>query len=81
MSTIVKLTAGGMITLPAKIRQKYKLAPGDSVAIIESPDGLLIVPVVPLEKLVNQEEASIAAEICRELVEEHRTEQKKGNSR
>ena len=77
MSTIVKLTAGGMITLPAK----YKLAPGDSVAIIESPDGLLIVPVVPLEKLVNQKEAFIAAEICRELVEEHRKEQEKGNSR
>ncbi len=80
MSTIVKLTSGGMITLPARIRQKYKLTPGDSVAIIESPDGLLIVPVVPLEDLANPKEASIAAEICHELIEDHRKEQQSENS-
>lgn len=81
MSTIVKLTSGGMITLPAKIRQKYNLVPGDSVAIIESPDGLIIVPVMSLEELANRKEAPIATEICRELIDEHRKEQNKENSR
>lgn len=80
MSTIVKLTSGGMITLPARIRQKYKLTPGNFVAIIESPDGLFIVPVLPLKDLANPEEASIAAEICRELIENHRKEQQPENS-
>jgi len=80
MSTIVKLTSGGMITLPAKLREKYHLSPGDSVAIVESPDGLLIIPVMPLEKLVNADEASVSAAICRELIEEHRKEQEREGS-
>ena len=75
MMTKVKLTSGGMITIPAVFREKYELKPGDSIAVIESPDGLLLIPVVPLDKLQDSSEVPIAREICNDLIEEHRREQ------
>ena len=71
---IVTLTTSGMITLPAEIRQRYGLQPGDKVAIVDSPEGLLLVPVLPMERLQDVSEKSIAARACRKLEEERRAE-------
>jgi len=35
---------------------------------------------MPLEKLVNVDEASVSAAICRELIEEHRKDQERDGS-
>jgi len=33
-----------MISIPAKLRQKYNLKAGDEVEIVETEEGLIIIP-------------------------------------
>lgn len=77
---VMTLTSSGMITLPAKIRQRYDLQPGDKVVIVDSPEGLLLIPIIPLEKLQNPAEKAIAAKICRDLALERRAERQAEDS-
>lgn len=42
MSNLAKLTAAGQISLPADIRKKLKLSPGDFLLIEVTDDGRLI---------------------------------------
>lgn len=70
---IVRLTTNGMVTIPRKIRDKYGIKPKDQISIIDSPDGIIIIPVKPIETLTT--EKGIANAICNELIQEHRQEQ------
>ncbi len=42
---VATLTSKGQITLPAAVRKKLGLAPGDQVDFVESGDGFALVPV------------------------------------
>ena len=41
---IVRIHGNGQITLPAEVRRRLGLKQGDLVAIVETPDGILITP-------------------------------------
>ncbi len=71
---IVRLTTNGMITIPRKIRDKYRIKPKDQISILDSPEGIIIIPIKPIESLKTEKE--IANAICNELIFEHRQEQK-----
>jgi AbrB family looped-hinge helix DNA binding protein len=48
-----KVQAKGQVTIPADIRERWGLRPGDLVAFVETEDGVLISPqeVVAMEAL------------------------------
>ncbi|MEM2480330.1 MAG: AbrB/MazE/SpoVT family DNA-binding domain-containing protein, partial [Candidatus Bathyarchaeia archaeon] len=45
------ITEKGTVTIPAEIRRKYNLRKGSRVEFVETDEGILIIPVVPLEEL------------------------------
>ena len=54
--TTVKIRSKGTITIPAKLRKKYKLEEGQTLTIIDLSKGaILLTPkVFQVEKLANQ---------------------------
>lgn len=48
MKTTLNITARGVITLPAKLRQAMGLAANDQLIAETTPDGLLLKPAVTL---------------------------------
>jgi AbrB family looped-hinge helix DNA binding protein len=70
----VKISSKGMISIPAKLRHRYNLKPGDEVEFIETDEGLVLVPVVPLEKLINPANKERIYKIVRELKIEQQEE-------
>lgn len=47
--TTIKVRQKGQITLPNKLRQKYKLEAGTLLEVHERPEGMLLQPVGALE--------------------------------
>jgi AbrB family looped-hinge helix DNA binding protein len=43
MNAEAKITSKGQITLPAGVRDRLKVGPGDSVVFMEGPDGRVVV--------------------------------------
>lgn len=41
---LVRVQEKGQVTLPASIRQRLGIRKGDLVAVVETPDGILITP-------------------------------------
>lgn len=46
-----KVTEKGMITLPIDLRRKFKIAKGNQVEIVETDDGILVIPIPTLPEL------------------------------
>ncbi|MBC7130092.1 AbrB/MazE/SpoVT family DNA-binding domain-containing protein [Candidatus Bathyarchaeota archaeon] len=70
------VTEKGTVTIPAEIRRKYGLRKGSRVEFVETDEGILIVPIVPLESLygVDGVEKEKVYGIIKELQEERRKE-------
>jgi AbrB family looped-hinge helix DNA binding protein len=70
------VTEKGTVTIPAEIRKKYGLKKGSVVEFIETDEGILLIPVVPLEELFGIDKARKEEiyQIIRELQEERRRE-------
>jgi AbrB family looped-hinge helix DNA binding protein len=62
-----KITKNGMINFPAEIRKKLNLQPGDEVGFLDTPEGLIVVPVRDIISLTNPQELHIAKEIISEV--------------
>ncbi len=74
------VTEKGTVTIPAEIRRKYKLTKGSRVEFIETDEGVLIVPAIPLEKLfgADSEVREKVYQMIKELQEERRKEASDG---
>lgn len=70
------ITEKGTVTIPAEVRRKYKLRKGSRVKFIETDEGILLVPVIPLKDLFGADKNSkeIVYQMIRELQEERRRE-------
>ncbi|WP_288007705.1 AbrB/MazE/SpoVT family DNA-binding domain-containing protein [Thermofilum sp.] len=70
------ITAKGTVTIPAEIRRKYKLKKGSRVKFVETEEGILLVPIVPLEELfgIDKDAKEMVFEMIRELQEERKRE-------
>jgi AbrB family looped-hinge helix DNA binding protein len=70
------ITAKGTVTIPAEIRRKYKLKKGSRVKFVETEEGILLVPIVPLEELfgIDKDAKEMVFEMVRELQEERKRE-------
>ena len=48
MSTTVQVRQRGTLTLPAEIRQKYGIEPGDTFRIVDLDGMFILTPMVPM---------------------------------
>lgn len=70
------VTEKGTVTIPAEIRKKYNLRKGSRVEFVETDEGILLVPTVPLENLFGADKAikETVYGMIKELQEERRKE-------
>lgn len=70
------MTEKGTITIPVEVRRKLGLTKGSQVEFLETDEGVLIVPVVPLEALkgIDRDKKSVVREMIHEIQEERRRE-------
>lgn len=70
------ITEKGTVTIPAEVRKKYKLRKGSRVKFIETDEGILLVPVIPLEDLFGADKnfKKTVYQMIKELQEERRRE-------
>ena len=70
------VTGKGTVTIPKEIRERLHLKKGSRVEFVEADEGVLIVPVVPLEDLrgVDRDREEVVYRMIRELQAEHRRE-------
>jgi len=70
------VTEKGTVTIPAEIRKKYNLRKGSRVEFVETDEGVLLVPTVPLENLFGADKAikETVYGMIKELQEERRKE-------
>jgi len=70
------ITEKGTVTIPSEIRKRYSLKKGSRVEFVETDEGVLIVPVIPLEDLfgADKDQKEIVYKMIRALQEERRGE-------
>jgi len=70
------ITEKGTVTIPAEIRMKYNLKKGSKVKFVETDEGILLIPVVPLEELFgsNGNKKELVHKMIEELQEERMAE-------
>lgn len=70
------ITEKGTVTIPAEIRKKYKLRKGSRLEFIETDEGVLLVPAIPLEDLFGADKdiKETVYQMIKELQEERRRE-------
>ncbi|OLS21361.1 MAG: hypothetical protein HeimC3_36060 [Candidatus Heimdallarchaeota archaeon LC_3] len=69
---IGKISSKGTIVIPSKLRKKYNLIPGNEVEFIDTEEGIVIVPIVPIEHLIDQKNMKKTVKLINELEEERR---------
>jgi len=76
MGQVATVTSKSMITIPARIREKYRIKQGSKFEFVEYEDGLLLVPVKTLRELRGsfKPHEKVMREAIRELEGEHREE-------
>jgi AbrB family looped-hinge helix DNA binding protein len=74
------ITEKGTVTIPAEIRKKYRLKKGTRVEFIETSEGVMIVPVLPLKDLFGSDKDSkdTVYRMIREIEDERRREISEG---
>ncbi len=50
MNKTINMTNRGMITIPASIRKSHNLHDGQSIAIIDQKDRIILIPLIDFEK-------------------------------
>ncbi|MHA1990822.1 MAG: AbrB/MazE/SpoVT family DNA-binding domain-containing protein [Candidatus Hodarchaeales archaeon] len=69
-----KITKNGMINIPAELRKKLKIKAGDTISFVETPEGMMIVPIKNIFELTDPKEYQIAKEIIREITKDRKEE-------
>jgi len=70
------ITEKGTVSIPSEIRTKYGLRKGAKVEFIDTQEGIVIVPVVPIETLFGADKSrkKLVRDMIREIHEERRRE-------
>ncbi|MEM3048954.1 MAG: AbrB/MazE/SpoVT family DNA-binding domain-containing protein [Candidatus Bathyarchaeia archaeon] len=76
MAETATVTSKCMVTIPAKIRRKYRIREGMKVEFIELEEAVLMMPLRSLKELkgVDRKHEEALREAIRELNKEHRME-------
>lgn len=79
MSYIATVTSKSMVTIPSEIRKKYKIKEGMKVKFVESPSGVLMIPIPQFDELrgIDRQHSDLLIQAIKELELEHREEARK----
>lgn len=69
------ITGKGTVSIPSRIRKKYGLQKGAKAEFMDTEEGIMIVPVVPIEDLFGAD--SFRKKLVREMIREIREEQRR----
>jgi AbrB family looped-hinge helix DNA binding protein len=76
MGQVATVTSKSMVTIPARIREKYGIREGSKVEFVEAEDGIHMIPLKSLRELRGafKGHEKVMREAFRELEAEHRRE-------
>lgn len=76
MGQVATVTSKSMVSIPARIRERYGIHEGSKLEFVESDEGVLLVPVKSLFELRGafKSHEKLIREGIRELEREHRKE-------
>ncbi len=67
-----KISSKGTVVIPSKLRQKYNIKAGNEVEFIDTEEGIIIVPVVPIENLVDKKYMKKTIELVKRLEQDRK---------
>ena len=70
----VKVTRKGQVTIPIEQRRKYSIRQGMKLIVKDSPQGILLSPVTPLENLAGVDAGRITVEEMKKRLDKMRSE-------
>ena len=79
MDTTVQVRQRGTLTLPASLRERYKIKPGDTFRVVDLDGILVLTPMVPMVPELAREierarvEADLSVEDMLDALQEQRT--------
>ncbi len=74
MGKTVTVTSKRMITIPAEIARKYGIEKSMKLEVVDTGKGILLIPIVPFEKLFGVDDKKLAKEIISEIHKERKEE-------
>ena len=71
---IVKVTRKGQVTIPIEQRRKYRIRQGMRLLLQDSPHGILLTPVIPLEDLAGIDAGRVTVDEMKRKLDRMRSE-------
>jgi AbrB family looped-hinge helix DNA binding protein len=71
---LFKVTSGGRVTIPAKLRQKYNFKPGTRVNFVVEGDGIKMIPLTKETIKDNAGFLKMRGKLLKSLMEEKKRE-------
>jgi AbrB family looped-hinge helix DNA binding protein len=71
---IVKVTRKGQVTIPVEQRRRYRIREGMKLLVRDSPQGILLSPVTPLEELAGADAGRVTVEEMKRMLDKMRSE-------
>ncbi|HEX9196862.1 MAG TPA: AbrB/MazE/SpoVT family DNA-binding domain-containing protein [Candidatus Bathyarchaeia archaeon] len=71
---IVKVTRKGQVTIPVGQRRKYSTKQGMRLLVKDSPQGILLSPVTPLEDLAGVDAGRVTVDEMKRRLDKMRSE-------
>jgi len=70
---LVLVTRKGQVTIPVQHRRRYKIREGMKLRIIDTPSGLVLKPLTPIEDLAGIDAGKISIDEMRKRLDEMRS--------
>jgi AbrB family looped-hinge helix DNA binding protein len=70
---LVVVTRKGQVTIPVEHRRKYKIREGMKLRVVDTPNGLVLKPVTPIEDLAGTDAGRISLNEMRKRLDEMRS--------
>jgi AbrB family looped-hinge helix DNA binding protein len=71
---IVKVTKNGQVTIPVDQRRRFSIREGMKLVVRDSPQGILLIPVTPLEDLAGADAGTVSIEEMKKRLDKMRSE-------
>ncbi len=69
---LVVVTRKGQVTIPVEHRRRYKIREGMKLKITDTPKGLVLEPITPIEDLAGADAGNISLDQMRKRLDEMR---------
>lgn len=67
------VTRKGQVTIPVEHRRRYKIREGMKLTVMDTPNGLVLKPITPIEDLAGIDAGRISVDQMRKRLDEMRS--------